>query len=36
MHFFVDLFKRKIKLNEDRKKHVLERLEMHNQEEKIK
>lgn len=36
MDFFVDLFNRKIKLSEDRRKHILERLEMHNQEEKIK
>lgn len=36
MDFFVDLFNRKIKLSKDRRKHILERLEMRNQEEKIK
>ena len=36
MQRFSDLFKREILLTEDRKNHILERLEMSNQENKIK
>lgn len=36
MQSFVDLFNRKIILTEDRRKHILERQEMANQESKIK
>ena len=35
MEIFIDLFNRKIKLSEERKKHILERLEMIGQEHKI-
>lgn len=35
MQTFTDLFKRKISLSEDRKSHILNRLEMPNQETKI-
>ncbi len=36
MQSFIDLFNRKLKLTEERKKHILERIEMSNQEAKIK
>ena len=35
MRIFIDLFDRKIKLTEERREHILERLEMINQELKI-
>lgn len=36
MQSFIDLFKRELTLTEERRKHILERLEMLNQESKIK
>ena len=36
MQSFIDIFKRKITLSEERKNHILNRLEMLNQESKIK